>query len=117
METRASLLDKLVRCELPLNETLLMLSACPWSSEESLHVLQPRDVIAVLERYLEGELDVRQLQSWAGELEARTDIAYPRGLAASLQRALAMLANPEAHEPISPDLVASLRNELAGEAG
>jgi len=94
-----------------------MLSACPWSSEESLHVLQPRDVIAVLERYLEGELDVRQLQSWAGELEARTDIAYPRGLAASLQRALAMLANPEAHEPISPDLVASLRNELAGEAG
>ena len=117
VETRDSLLDKLVRCELPLNETLLMLSACPWSSEESLHVLQPRDVIAVLDRYLEGDLDARQLQQWAAELEARTDIGYPRGLAASLHRSLAMLSNPDSQEPISPDLVMGLRNELAGEAG
>ena len=116
METRASLLDKLVRCELPLNDTLLMLSACPWNAEESLHVLQPRDVIAVLERYLAGELDARQVQNWAEALEARNDIGYPRNLAASLHRTIGVLASPDANETLNPDLVISLRNELSGAA-
>lgn len=117
METRASLLDKLVRCELPLNETLLMLSACPWNAEESLHVLQARDVIGVLERYLAGELSAKQVQNWAEALEVRSDIGYPRGLAASMQRALGVLSRADASEVLNPELAISLRNELTGEAG
>ena len=115
MENRRSLLERVVRYELPIEDTLVLLRAYGWGSGEELVTLTVADAVAILERYLAGELGGRQVQHWAELLEMRTDLGYEPTHDEELRRLLTVLANPEVNESLSPSLARRLRRLLLGE--
>ena len=115
MENRRSLLQRVVRYELPIEDTLVLLRAYGWGSGEELVTLTADDAVAVLERYLAGELSGRQVQHWAELLEMRTDLGYDARHDDELRRLLFLLANPEVNESLSPSLARRLRRLLLGQ--
>jgi hypothetical protein len=116
LENRASLLGRVVRYELPIEDTLALLRAYGWDSDEEIVILTAADAVRLLERYLGGELTARQVEHWAELLEMRDDIGFEERWAAELRRLLFLLANPEINETITPSLAIRLRRLLVGEA-
>jgi hypothetical protein len=115
LENRKSLLERVVRYELPIEDTLLLLRAYGWGSGEELVQLTAVDAVGILERYLAGDLTGRQVQHWAELLEMRTDLGYAPPHDVELRRLLFLLANPEVNESLSPSLARRLRRLLLGE--
>jgi len=115
LENRRSLLRRVVRYELPIEDTLVLLRAYGWGSGEELVQLMAEDAIAILERYLAGELDGGQVQHWAELLEMRTDLGYEPRYDEELRRLIFLLANPEVNESLSPSLARRLRRLLLGQ--
>jgi hypothetical protein len=116
LENRASLLARVVRYELPIEDTLALLRAYGWDSNEEVVVLTAADAVQILERYLGGDITARQVEHWAELLEMRVDVGYEERCSAELRRLLFLLANPETNETITPSLAIRLRRHLAGEA-
>jgi hypothetical protein len=116
VEDRASLLQRIVRYELPVEDTIAMLRAYGWDSERELVVLTAADALGILERYLGGELTSQQVEYWAELLEMRDDLGFEERWSAELRRLIAVLANPDINEPLTPTLAIRLRRVLAGEA-
>ncbi len=116
MEDRRSLLGRLVRFDLPIEDSIAMLRAYGWDSQEELVVLSAADAIRILERYLRGELTARQVAYWAELLEMRNDVGLEARWADELRRLIAVLANPESGESLTPTLAIQLRRALLEEA-
>jgi hypothetical protein len=116
VEGRAALLAKVVRYELPLDETLLMLSAFGWDSDRELYQLSSQDVIALLDRYLEGTLTAAQVQHWAELLELRDDLGYDARQTDLLKQIISRLANPEVNGAITRGLAVEIQAQLIEEA-
>ena len=116
MENRASLLRRVVRYELPIEDTIALLRAYGWGSNEEIVVFTAADAIRLLERYLSGELTARQVEHWAELLEMRGDLGYEERWSDELRRLLFLLANPEVNETITPSLAIELRRLLSDEA-
>ena len=116
MEDRASLLQRIVRYELPVEDTIAMLRAYGWDAESELVVLTAADALGILERYLGGELNSKQVEYWAELLEMRDDLGFEERWSAELRRLISVLANPDINEPLTPALAIRLRRVLAGEA-
>jgi len=116
VEGRAALLAKVVRYELPLEETLLMLSAFGWDSDQELYQLSSQDVIALLDRYLEGALTAAQVQHWAELLEMRDDVGFEVKQIDLLKQIIFRLANPEENRAITRTLAVEIQAQLIEEA-
>ena len=116
MEDRRSLLERLVKFELPIEDSIAMLRAYGWESHEELVVLSASDAIRILERYLRGDLSARQVEYWAELLEMRKDVGLEQRWSDELRRLISLLANPETGEPLTPTLAVQLRRVLTGEA-
>jgi hypothetical protein len=116
LEDRASLVQRLVRYELPIEDTVAMLRAYGWDSDAELVVLTGTDAIHILERYLAGELSAKQVEYWAELLEMRDDVGLEERQEGELRRLISVLANPEINEPLTPVLAVRLRRLLVGDA-
>jgi hypothetical protein len=116
LEDRRSLLQRLVRFELPIEDSIAMLRAYGWDSDEELVILSAGDAIRILERYLSGDLSARQVEYWAELLELRDDVGFEERWSGELRRLIFVLANPDVNEPLTPGLAIRLRRALAGEA-
>jgi hypothetical protein len=116
VDDRRSLLERLVRFELPIEDSIAMLRAYGWDAEEELVILTPADAIRILERYLVGELKAQQVEYWAELLEMRDDVGFDDRWSAELRRLVSILANPESTEPLTPTLAIRLRRLLAEDA-
>ena len=116
MEDRASLLQRIVRYELPVEDTIAMLRAYGWDADSELVVLTAADALGILERYLGGELTSKQAEFWAALLEMRDDLGFEERWSAELRRLIFVLANPDINEPLTPALAIRLRRVLVGEA-
>jgi hypothetical protein len=116
LEDRASLLQRLVRYELPIEDTIAMLRAYGWDADDELVVLTSGDALQILDRYLGGELTSKQVAYWAELLEMRDDVGFEERQSAELRRLIFVLANPEINEALTPALAIRLRRVLAGEA-
>lgn len=106
MRTRIDLLEHLVAFDEPLAQLTSQLDRYGWDCEEPLMVLEPRHVIAILRRYLGGELRSADVESWANALELRDDIDDQTG------DAIFLLANPDINWPISTESVTLLLGKL-----
>jgi hypothetical protein len=115
VEDRRSLLERLVRFDLPIEDSIAMLRAYGWDSSEELVVLSASDAIRILERYLRGDLTAGQVEYWAELLEMRNDVGLEERWADELRRLIALLANPESGEPLTPTLAIQLRRALSGQ--
>jgi hypothetical protein len=91
---RSELVTLLVEGRFPIEPIRSELARYPWDAEEPLVVFQRKHVVAVLRRYLHGELSAAQVASWADALELRDDVGFPDQDAVALQRLIFVLANP-----------------------
>lgn len=115
MEDRTSLLRRVIRYELPLADTLVLLQAYGWNSDEELATLTAADVVALLDRFFTGELSAAQIQHWAELLELREDVGFEALWAEHLSLVVRQLATPEVFGEITPVLLRRMRNVFAGE--
>ena len=112
MEDRTSLLQRVVRYELPLADTIVMLRAYGWDADHELVTLTADDVLRLLKRYVSGELSAQQVEHWAELLEMRGDLGYEKRWSEELRKVLLLLANPEEHDAITPRLAIQLCRTL-----
>lgn len=116
MEDRTSLLHRVMRYELPLEDTLVLLRAYGWHSDGELVTLTADHVVRLLNRFLAGELTAPQIQHWAELLELREDVGLEPRWAEEIGLAVRQLATPESFGAITRTLVRQVRDSLAGEA-
>ena len=94
VQSHLDLLRTLVECQTPLADIASRLSAFSWDSPPLL-VLRREHVVAVLRRYLAGELRAEDVHEWADLVEVRDDIGLELGHEVALRNALFALATPE----------------------
>lgn len=77
MKTRKELLEELLQLPHPgqIERIAGALAEYGWDSEEKLVTLTEDAVIAILRRYLSGELTRKMVEDWAWQVEGRDDIA------------------------------------------
>jgi len=111
---RKALLAALVRYELPVEPVLSQLASVPWDSTEELARVGSPDVVAILDRFIDGELSAEQVTEWADLLEVRDDVGMDPRHEGTLREIIFRLANPNLRDAITPALAASIRIELLG---
>jgi hypothetical protein len=104
VEDRASLLRKVLSFEQPLGDTLALLQAYGWDSDEELVVLTRQDASTILERYLAGSLTGEDVEYWAEILELRDDVGFEGAHSDDLKHLIFWLANPDINEALTPTL-------------
>ena len=110
LEERIRLLRDLIRCALPVAVTAEALSRLPWDTEEPLVVLTPSRCVAVLDRFLRGELSPGQVEEWADALEVRDDIELESEI---VEETVHCLANPVLVGPLTAAAAVELRSRCA----
>ena len=113
--TRKELVGHAIRFDMPMDRLQEEFRPIEWDCEAPLGVLRASDVLAIVDRYLEGQLSAQEIYDWANLLECREDIDFlpeDRGVA---QEMIFWLANPEIHLPggvIDHDNASMIREKL-----
>ncbi|MDB4913024.1 MAG: hypothetical protein JWM95_668 [Gemmatimonadetes bacterium] len=94
MNERTTLLQSLLVLDRPTATITAQLQTFPWDSDVPLVTLRGRDAKAVLQRYLSGELNREEIESWANALETREDVQLAPTDDQRLRAMLHELANP-----------------------
>jgi hypothetical protein len=79
MQDYKTTLEHLVLFDKPLKETLAVLDHFDLSGENELVVLQNKDIISILKRFLQSELSAQDVNDWASALELRDDVKFGCG--------------------------------------
>ena len=111
---RRRLLAALVRYEPPIAPLLNQLALLPWDSTEELVRVGSADIVAILDRFIDGELSADQVTDWADLLEVRDDVGMDPRHGKALREIIFRLANPNLRDAISLALAVSIRIELLG---
>ncbi len=111
MTERKTVLQQLLMFSRPLPELRLSLSELPWDSDE-LVILKPKMIVAVLQRYLTGELSSSDMEDWANTIEGREDIGYEPLHSEALKDIVFELANPELTKSLDKEGVNRLIERL-----
>ena len=72
-------IEALIRLERPVKELMKDLDAYDLESEgsgEDSTIVEYKDILYVLQRYIAGELEANDIFEWASELEMREDIQF-----------------------------------------
>lgn len=96
--SRSAALEDLLNLNAPLKEVQVALSAFPWDSNKDLAALRPSHLAGALTKYLNGELNEKEIEDWANSIECREDIAAE---AAVTRHCLHELANPLLEQPLT----------------
>ncbi len=102
-QTRYQLLNALLTFEQPLLDILDSLNKLSWDSEEILIKLKKEHIIHLLQRYLQGQLSITDVENWANAIEGREDIEPEENGKGILDEILFDLANPLLSQPLSPE--------------
>ncbi len=111
---RTTALQKLIAYQLPIEPVLATLASFGWDAVTPLVTLSTGEVVQVIERFLSGKITSEQLTDWADLIECREDIEVSKE-SPNLAEVIFRLANPNLREPITPVLVAEIRNTLLTE--
>ncbi len=109
---RRELVESLVRYDLPIEPVLERLAAFGWDADAPLVQIRVDDVLAILNRYLAGELSADQIEDWANHLEVRDDVGMDPPHEEVLREIIFRLANPYLNHEITPELVNNIHAEL-----
>jgi hypothetical protein len=104
LQQRATALADLVAFRRPLSELAERVAQFPFHCDEELVCVTMLDVLAVLRRYLAGELTATDLEAWAVAVEMRDDLGY----APEVVDVLFHLSTPEINRAITPALAQEL---------
>jgi ArsR family metal-binding transcriptional regulator len=111
-QTRYQLLDALLTFDQPLSDILNSLNQLSWDREKVLINLKKTHIINILQRYLQGQLSVTDVENWANAIEGREDIEPEENDQDILEEILFDLANPLLSQPLSPESVKDYLTQL-----
>jgi hypothetical protein len=99
--SRRDVLRDLVQVRGDLDELVQELGRFPWDYPDELVWLTPTDAVAVLSRFLAGELSAGECERWADALEGRDDLGFQEDAEDILADLVFELANPVLMQPLS----------------
>lgn len=77
------------------------LNKWPWDSDKPLVTLTRPDIMRVLGRFINEELNENEVEAWANTIEGREDIDYEIGYEELLSDVIYQLANPLLTVPLT----------------
>lgn len=86
----------------------------PWDSDVEIVLLARVNAVAVLQRYLRGELSAADLEGWADAVEGREDVGSEQGHEELLRAFVFETANPVLAEQISDSYARRWLERLGG---
>ncbi|MCC6366440.1 MAG: hypothetical protein IT165_23215 [Bryobacterales bacterium] len=98
--------EALIRFDRPVGEIRRMLA--PISLDANLvppAILRRADVLSVLQRFLDGHLEARDLERWAELFEGRSDVQCEDTPDQILDQVMLELAHPLLYEPITKETI------------
>ncbi|PWU04495.1 MAG: hypothetical protein C5B43_04475 [Verrucomicrobia bacterium] len=90
---RKKILNHLIHFDLPLNEVQNQLNEYEWNSE-ILIVLEKKDLILILKKYLNDLISKEELELWANMIESRDDIGCGKSDFNLIKEIVFIIANP-----------------------
>ena len=90
--TRVCQLKELLHFSRPVDDVVSDLSTFGWDSDEELATLDAAHILAVLNRFLSGDISDTDVEGWANAIECREDIGFLQD--SPVADALDELANP-----------------------
>lgn len=112
VEKRKLALANLVAFSASIAELKQELAELEWDYEGPSFALEASDVVAVLKRYINNELDAQNVEDWANLIEMRDDIMFKGNHASFLENAIFELANPVLHGELIDQSARSLVAQL-----
>jgi len=110
MIKREILLQKLIQLDGSTETIMQLLQPFGWDSNQPLIILQRKDIIAVLQMYLQFSISASDVEKWANAIEGREDIGFEDGYLQIISSAINELANPL----LTRELTHMTANELIG---
>lgn len=115
---RANLLRELLNLERPLELIALGLKELPWDWDgPELVTLTAAHGLAVLERFLNGDLSADEVEEWANLIECREDVGFEPSRNAQLLELIHELANPLITAPLTDDMARTWIARLSAASG
>lgn len=100
---RSDIVNSLIQLSMPLSVLNEKLSSFPWDYDGDIVILKWHHCVSVLERYLRGELDKQQVETWANLIEGRDDIDFDISKEERIRECIYELANPVLTKPLTRD--------------
>ena len=116
-DPRAPWLRKLVAYVIPIEPVLEALSSLPYDCPEDLVHVSPQDLVAIIDRWSQGELTPEQITDWADLLEMRDGVGFASPHADEVSESIFRLANPTLEGQVTPGVLQAIRSSLRALAG
>ena len=71
------------------------LSRFEWDYEDDPVIIEPLHIVSVINRFLSGDLNAKQVEYWANMIECREDLDYEASNREQLEHKIYELANPD----------------------
>ena len=94
MKERERILLRLMQASDAIQNIQLDLNKLPWDSDKPLVTLTRPDIMRVLGRFINEELNENEVEAWANAIEGREDIDFEIGYEELLSDVIHQLANP-----------------------
>ncbi len=107
MRTRIEILKDLIRLKSDSRALEKELAQYPWDMDEPLLILHKQDVIAVVQRCINIDISIKDLNDWADIIELRDDIDFENE---EVKRLIFELANPEINGALTFERLKSIIN-------
>ncbi len=104
MNERMNMLEGLVTLSNSLDVIASDLAKFGWDYEGTPLVVTSLQIVEVLQRYISGEIGVKDIERWANMVECREDIEFEVNNRDKLGDVIYSLANPELEGEITLDL-------------
>lgn len=101
---RQNILKNLVEFSKTLDELSYDLSSLNWDYEEEPFIVYSNQIVEVLNRYIVGEFNSHEIETWANLIECREDIKFEEEKEDILENIIYQLANPVLEGDITPKL-------------
>jgi hypothetical protein len=109
MRRREDILKDLINLKGNLTDIKIELAQYSWDSETPVLVINKKDFINVLQRYIDGSLTSLEIENWANAIECRDDMDFEDD---ELQEIIFELANPDINGEITEELLKKIINKL-----
>lgn len=109
MRSRDRILLDLVNFNGNLETLIEELQQYPWDVNEALIIVYPKDIIQVLQRSINGEINFTAVENWANAIECRDDIDFKYE---ELSEIIFELANPEINGQITDNRLKEIIKNL-----
>ena len=109
MRTRYEILSDIVHLKGDLSDLQNEISLYPWDIEAPIISISKDDLITILSKSINGEIEIDEIVNWSNAIESREDVSFESN---EIQEVIFELANPEINGKITKDRLLQIINEV-----